>query len=127
MSLILRVTLILTSVFVFFFVMKKIRKAQLNIDDSIYWIFFAFLILALSIFPGIAVGASKLLDIESPANFVFLFISFMIIIKLFQVSIDCSVLKHRLNHLVQKSALINYEQEQINLQNSEKQTEKIEK
>jgi len=93
-----------------------------NIDDSIYWIFFATLILVVSIFPQIAIWASELLDIQSPANFVFLFISFMIVIKLFQVSIDCSVQKHRLNHLVQKLALLNYEQEQINKEKEKEQT-----
>lgn len=126
MSLILRVALVVASVCVFFFVMKKIRMAQLNIDDSIYWIFFATLILVLSIFPQIAIWASELLDIQSPANFVFLFTSFMIVIKLFQVSIDCSVQKHRLNHLVQKLALLNYEQEQMH-QSKEQEKDPCEK
>ncbi|MBQ9750829.1 MAG: DUF2304 domain-containing protein [Clostridia bacterium] len=89
-----------------------IRKAQLKIDDSIYWIIFAVL-LVISIFPGIAVWASKLLGIKSPANFVFLAMIFLVLIKLFQVSIDLPIQRHRLNHLVQKLALLNWEQDEL--------------
>ena len=46
MSLALRVVLIAVSVLVTVFVLFKIRKAQLNIDDSLYWIFFAFFLVS---------------------------------------------------------------------------------
>ena len=116
----LRVLLIVGSIAVFFFVFKKIRKAQLNIDDSIYWILFAILLLVISIFPQIAIWTANLLDVESPANFVFLCMSFLIFIKLFQVSIELSVQKHRLNHLVQKLALLNRQQEDLRDQKKDK-------
>lgn len=106
MSIALRIALIAVSALVTFFVLKKIRRAQLNIDDAIYWIVFAFLLLLLSIFPQLAIWASDLLDILSPANFVFLFMIFVVLIKLFHLSIDLSVQKHRLNRLVQKLALM---------------------
>ncbi len=120
MSEIFRIVLILVSVAVFLFVFKKIRKAQLNIDDSIYWILFATLILVMSIFPQIPIWMAELLKIESPANFVFLCMTFLIIIKLFHVSIDLSVQKHRLNHLVQKLALLNRDQEELKNQQDKK-------
>ena len=111
MSTVLRVMLILVSVLVTVFVLRKIRKKQLNIDDSIYWIMFSLLLLILSIFPGIAIWASEQLGILSPANFVFLFMIFMVLIKLFYVAIDLSVQKQRLNRLVQKLALTEHEKE----------------
>lgn len=113
MSLALRIALIVASLFVTVFVMKKIRKAQLEIDGAIYWIVFALLLLVISIFPGIAIAASKLLGIKSPANFVFLVMIFLVLVKLFQVSIDLSIQKHRLNHLVQKLALLNHEHDEL--------------
>lgn len=121
MSIVLRIALIVVSALVMYFVLKKIRKAQLEIDDSIYWIVFAVLLLVISIFPGIAVGASKLLGVRSPANFVFLVMIFLVLIKLFQISIDLSIQKHRLNHLVQKIALLN--QEHDKQKKSEKKSE----
>ena len=120
MSIVLRIALIVVSALVMYFVLKKIRKAQLEIDDSIYWIVFALLLLVVSVFPDIAVWASKLLGVKSPANFVFLVMIFLVLIKLFQISIDLSVQKHRLNHLVQKLALLNHEHDQ--LKKSEEET-----
>ena len=113
MSIVLRILLIVASVSVFFFVFKKIRKAQLNIDDSIYWILFATFLLVLSIFPNLVVWIAYWIGVDSPANFVFLCVIFLLIIKLFQVSIELSVQKHRLNHLVQKLALLNRQQEEL--------------
>ena len=109
MSVVLRVVLIVVSVIVVFFAMRKIRKAQLNIDDSIFWILFSLILLVVSIFPQIAIWAAGLLGIESPANFVFLFMIFVVLVKLFQLAIDLSVLKHRLNRLTQKISLNRYD------------------
>ncbi len=111
MSIALRVTLIVVSVLLVLFVLRKIRKSQLKIDDSIYWISFSLFLLVLSIFPQIAIWASAKLGIVSPANFVFLFMIFMLMIKLFYIAIDLSVQKNRLNHLVQKLALLHHDQE----------------
>ena len=107
MSIVLRITLIVVSFLVLLFVLKKIRRTQLYIDDAIFWIVFSALLLVISIFPQLAVWASDLLGIQSPANFVFLFMIFVVLIKLFQLSIELSVQKHRLNRLVQKLALMN--------------------
>ena len=109
MSLTLRIALILVSFLVVMFVLRKVRKTQLNIDDAIYWIIASFLLLVLSIFPQLAIWASELLGIESAANFVFLFMIFVILVKLFNMEIDLSILKQRLNRLIEKQALINDE------------------
>ena len=105
MSLVLRIALICVSFLVIVFVIKKIRRTQLYIDDAIYWIAFSVVLFVLSLFPQIAIWASELLGIESPANFVFLLMIFVVLIKLFNLSIELSVQKHRLNRLVQKLAL----------------------
>lgn len=106
MNIVLRIALILVSFLVVVFVLKKIRKTQLHIDDAIYWIVAAVLLLIISIFPQIAIWTSHLLGIESPANFVFLFMIFVILIKLFNLAIEVSIQKQRLNRLVQKLALL---------------------
>ena len=106
MSLVLRIALIVVSLLVVIFVIKKIRKTQLHIDDAIYWIVFSALLFIISVFPEIAIWAAKVLGIQSPANFVFLFVIFMVFIKLFDLAIELSVQKHRLNRLVQNLALM---------------------
>ena len=106
MSIQLQIFLIVASVLVSLYAFRKIRKAQLNIDDAIYWVVSAVLLVVMSIFPGIPTYIATLLGIESPVNFVFLFMIFLVIVKLFMISIDLSVQKYRLNLLVEKLALI---------------------
>lgn len=112
MTLTLRIVLIVASVLVVLYTIRKIRKSQLNIDDSIFWIGFSVMLLIMSIFPQIVNFFTQLLGIASPVNFVFLFVIFLILIKLFKLAIDLSVTKHRLNHLIQRIAIINHEVEQ---------------
>ncbi len=111
MSLTLQIILIVMSAVVTFYALRKIKKSQLDIDDAFYWIIFSAVLLVMSIFPGIPSTLSRLIGIESPSNFVFLFMIFVITVKLFANSIELSVQKHRLNNLIQKLALINYEAE----------------
>ena len=106
MSLVLRIALIVVSSLVVVFVLKKIRKTQLHISDALYWIFAAILLLCISIFPQIAILASDALGIMSAANFVFLVMIFLILVKLFNVAIELSIQKERLNRLAQKLALL---------------------
>ncbi len=111
MTLTLRIVLIVASIFVVFYTIRKIRKSQLNIDDSVFWIGFSVMLLIMSIFPQIVTFFTQLLGIASPVNFVFLFVIFLIIIKLFKLAIDLSITKHRLNHLIQRIAIINHDVE----------------
>lgn len=111
MTLTLRIVLIVASIFVVFYTIRKIRKSQLNIDDSVFWIGFSVMLLIMSIFPQVVTFFTQLLGIASPVNFVFLFVIFLIIIKLFKLAIDLSITKHRLNHLIQRIAIINHDVE----------------
>ena len=111
MSTTLRILLVVASVLVIAYALRKIRKAQLDIDDAIYWIVFSALLLLLSIFPIIPIKIAELLGIASPANFVFMFMIFIVLIKLFTNSIELSVQKHRLNNLIQRIALLNHEKD----------------
>ena len=73
----------------------------------------AIVLILLSLFPNSVVKLSEVLGFISPANLVFLCMIFLVLVKLCQVSIELSVQKHRLNHLVQKLALLNRQQEEM--------------
>ncbi len=113
MSPILRILLIVVSIALTYFVLRKIRKAQLDIDDSLHWIITAIVLILLSLFPNTVIKLSEMLGFMSPANLVFLCMIFVVLVRLFVQSVEMSVQKHRLNQLVQKVALLNYEQEQL--------------
>ena len=105
MTLGLQIILIVASVLVTFYALRKIRRAQLDIDDALFWIFFSLILLVMSIFPIVPIFLANLIGIESPANFVVLFMIFIAFIKLFGVAVELSVQKHRLNSLVQRLAI----------------------
>ena len=109
MSTTLRICLIVASVLMCIYTLHKIRKTQLNIDDSIYWISAAALLVVMSVFPVIPTKVAELMGIQSPVNFVYLVMIALVIIKLFLVVIDLSVQKHRLNLLVERLAVIHKE------------------
>ena len=78
MSTSLRVILFVASLCVFFFIMKKIKKAKLKIEYALFWIVSSILLLILSIFPQIAYFFADICGIKSPVNFIFLFLGFLI-------------------------------------------------
>ena len=112
MALTLRLVLIFACVISSIYTLRKIRKSKLSVDDAFYWIFFSFILLIIGIFPEIAEFFAHLLGIQSPSNFVFLVMIFLVLFKLFSVAIDISVQKHRLNNLIQRLAIMNYEKKQ---------------
>ena len=102
MSLALRVLLVIVSLITFIFVLRKIRKSQIQLDDSLFWIIFAFLVLVASLFPQIFTSMAEMLGVESAANLVFLFFIFVLLIKSFALSIRVSQSDARIRELVQQ-------------------------
>lgn len=109
MSDILRIVLVIISVLSCYYVLRKIRKSQIQIEDSIFWIVFSGIILILSIFPQIAYFCSGMIGIESPVNFVFLVFIFILLFKIFLMSIKISQMEDKMRNLVQNIAIHNEE------------------
>jgi len=105
MSLLLRVNLILVCLFTLWYVIRKIRKSQVQIGDTVFWVCFAVYLFILSIFPALGMYAANLLGIDSTVNFVFLSIIFVLLAKLFWMSIQVSQMEGKIIELVQYIAL----------------------
>jgi len=105
MNILFRILLIVVSTIVLFFVIRKIRKSQVHIENTIFWILFMFGLVIISIFPGIAVFFSNLIGIETPSNFVFLCIIFLLLLKIFNLSLQVSKLQYQIQQLSQIIAL----------------------
>ena len=105
MSTYLRLLLIIFSIGFVYFVLQRIHKDQLRIQDSIFWILFSAVILVLSFFPQIAIWMAQSLGIISPVNFIFLVFIFCAYVKLFSLSVKFSNLENKLNKLSYEEAL----------------------
>lgn len=105
MTTVLRAVLIIVSLLVFFVMMKKIRQAKVKIEDSMFWVLFALLLVVFSIFPGAADWLSDLVGTMSTANFIFMLMIFLLLIKNFAMSLRISQLETKVKELVQRIAL----------------------
>lgn len=101
----LQIILIVASLFTFIFVILRIKKHQLNIDDSIIWILWSIVLLIFSIFPGLPNYFSKLLGFESPSNFIITGFIFLIYIMVFFQGIKISELKEKNKKLIQRLSI----------------------
>ena len=120
MSLVFRIILIVVSLLTTFFILRRIRQSKVQIEDSIFWIVFSFLLIILSVFPQIADFCSSLLGIYSTVNFIFLVVIFVLIVKIFLMTIRISQLDTKVRTLTQKFAIEEKRKEEFQDAESEK-------
>lgn len=110
MPFMLRILLIVSAIWTAYYILRGIRKSQLSIQDSIFWIVFSVVAFLLAVFPNVAIGMTQLLGFVSPANFIFLVFIFILYIKLFSTSQKISVLENKIKKLGYELALKNMEE-----------------
>lgn len=82
----LRVVLIVVSILTTFMIMRKIRQSKLQIEDSIFWLGFSSILIVFSIFPGLPDLLAELAGTYTTANFIYLAVIFLLIVKMFHMS-----------------------------------------
>ena len=105
MSIYIRIILVVISMLSMLNILKRVRKSKLQIEYSIFWIVFSILLILVAVFPQPMFVLAQILGIQSPANMVFLFVIFILLIKLFNMTIEVSQLQYKQQELVQKIAL----------------------
>ena len=116
MTITLRAALILVSVATFFQMMREIRQSKVQIESAIFWIVLALVLVVFSVFPRAADFIAHCLGIYSTANFLFLFAIFVLILKVFYMTIHISQLETKIKELVQKMALEERSREERQIQ-----------
>ena len=91
-----QIVLIFVSLATVTFILRGIRKSQVQINDSLFWIFFSLVLLVFSVFPKLAEIIARALGIVSAVNFIFLF---------FILTVRLSKLDTKFKNLVQTIAL----------------------
>lgn len=112
MSEILRYILIIASIIVMIWILHKIRRSKVKMEDAIFWIIFGVILLILAIFPQISYKLSQILGIMSPANLIFLVIICLLVEKIFTLSIATSQLEEKVTILSAEVALRSHSQHQ---------------
>lgn len=104
-SIVLRALLVIVSVWLFCHVLRSVRKSQVQIDDIIFWLLFSVIMIVLALVPQIASWAANLLGVMSPVNLIYLVIIFVLLLKLFSISIRFSQLEAKIKTLTQEIAV----------------------
>ena len=119
MTMTLRVALVLVCVATMFLMMKKIRQSKLQIESAIFWIVLAGVLVVISIFPSVADFASHLVGIYATTNFLFVFAIFVLIMKVFYMTIHISQLEEKVKELVKQMALAEKRREEQEMKHEE--------
>lgn len=116
---ILRVILVIVSLLTMSFMMRKIRQAKVQIEAAMFWVIVALILVVFSLFPGVADACARLLGIYSTPNFLFLFMIFLLMVKVFSMTLQVSQMESKQKELVQKIALAQKEREELELKMQE--------
>ena len=101
------ILLVLGSVLTFLYIMRLIRKSTVRIEDTFFWIFFAILLIILSLFPDLAYYIAHRLGFQAPINLVYVVIIFVLIVNQFAMSLKISRLTIKQKELTQQVAINN--------------------
>lgn len=118
--------LIFGAVLMTYYIMKRIRQSKLQIEYAIFWIIFSGILLVFSIFPFLVAMLTRMIGMELPVNFIFLFFILILILKAFFQTIETSALENKVRNLTQRLA-IEEKDRQEELQEMKKRIEELEK
>ena len=105
MGISLRIALFAGSILTFIFINRYIKKSRVRIEDTMFWVVFSAALVVIGIFPQIPILLSRLLNIASPANFVFLAIIFVLLVHQFFLTMKLSQTEIKLRELIQTIAI----------------------
>ena len=105
MTPVFRILLIVVSLFTTYYILKRIRQSKLQIEYAIFWILFSGVLIVFSLFPWLVSMFTRMIGMQLPVNFIFLLFIFVLMVKLFFMTIELSSLENKVKDLTQELAL----------------------
>lgn len=105
MSIELRVVLLIAAVFSIGWIITRIRKAKVRLEDTFFWVVMSVVLLILGLFPGVSYWLASVLGVISPANLVFLIMISLLFEKLLTMSIVHSQMQDKYVTMAAEMAL----------------------
>lgn len=100
-----RVILMIAVAFAVIYIVRKLRKSQVQLLDALFWIAFSVLLVLFGVFPKTAFFMARLLGMHSPISFIFLCMVFISLFRCFILTIRVSKLETKLVALIQEIAI----------------------
>lgn len=105
MSTILRMVLLIAAAFSMIWIMYRIRKSKVRLEDTLFWLGTAAILAFLGLFPQISYKMAAIFGFQSASNFVFLLMICLLFEKILTLSIMHSQLADKYVTLVAETAL----------------------
>lgn len=105
MSITLRILLLAAALVTAGWILFKIRKLKVKMEDAIFWVIFAGILCVMAVFPELTYFLTDRIGIMSPANLIFLVVIFLLMEKIFTLSIIVSQLEDKVSVLSAELAL----------------------
>ena len=105
MTLVFRILLITVSLLTTSYILKRIRQSKLQIEYAIFWIIFSGVLIVFSLFPWLVSMFTRMIGMQLPVNFIFLLFIFVLMVKMFLMTIELSALENKVKELTQEIAL----------------------
>ena len=102
---IFRILLIVVSLLTTYYILKRIRQSKLQIEYAIFWILFSGVLIVFSLFPWLVSLFTRMVGMQLPVNFIFLLFIFVLMVKMFFMTIELSTLENKVKDLTQELAL----------------------
>ena len=109
MTALFRLVLVAVSIGTFAIVMQKIRNSKMRLEDAVFWVLLCVMFIIFALFPVVPDTMTAMLGIYSTANFLFLFMIFILLMKTFTMSLHISELEKKIEELTQSLALSDHE------------------
>lgn len=103
----LRVVLVVCAALVLLFIIRRIKKSKFEVMDSVFWLFFSLSFVLLAVFPQIASFFAHLLGFQTSANFVFVYVIAVLVMRDFSNTAKIAALRKKVEGLIQEVALRN--------------------
>ena len=115
MAPLLRVLLIIGSVFALVLCIRKIRHAKFKNSNAIIWVSGCILLVFMSCFPNIIVSIASKIGFISPANLVFMIVITFLLIQVMLDNVSINELNNKVKDLDHYIALMEHKDEEDNI------------
>lgn len=105
MGISLRIFLLACALLGLVYILRKIKKSEIQVADTIFWFFFIGSFVLLAVVPQIAFFFSSVLGFQSPANLIFLYVVGVLLMREFSMTVKVARLRQKVNALIQEVAL----------------------
>lgn len=105
MSITLRIILLIAAIFSAIWIMHRIRKSSVRLEDTLFWIGTAGILAILGLFPQISYKMAAVLGIQAPVNFIFLAMICLLFEKVLTLSIIHSQMEDKYVTMAAEMAL----------------------